>query len=323
MNVISMLGGKVHTRQTAFDDGGPEFHFPLCRTGSMTNRGTRYRLTEAEVTCSICLSYGAPKEEPEAAPEAPQGDPFAFFAPEEAEAYLIGEKKPAEEKPAPISTREQWLQGAIEIFRPWFAQVGLPLPAKIQISVGFGYGAKAESRKILGECWSKAATVERVNHIFISPEITDVVEVLATQLHELVHAGDDNVNGHKGRFAKIAKALGLTGQMTATVAGVELAEKLRKVADQLGPYPHSALYPTGAPITKPKPGDESPEGEEGDTESESEAPVSSGPKKQGARMVKIQCDKGCECGGYIVRTTEKWLAVGMPICPAGTVMNRA
>ena len=293
MNVISVLGGKVHKRMPELGD----HFFPWCRTGSMTNSGTKYRGTDAEVTCSNCLAIGAPKDEPEAAPEAP------------------------EEKPAAISTREQWLQGAIEIFRPWFAQIGLPLPARVQISVGFGYGAKAESKKILGECWSRAATTDRVNHIFISPEITNVVEVLATTIHELVHAADDNVSGHKGRFADSAKKLGLTGQMTATYAGSELAEKLRATADQLGAYPHSALYPTGAPVA-PKP--EAPEGDdETEAEGETEGRVSSGPKKQGTRMVKVECSTDCDCGGYVVRTTEKWLAVGMPICPAGTVMERA
>ncbi|MFI8890527.1 hypothetical protein [Streptomyces paradoxus] len=269
----------------------------------------------------------APKVEPKPeAPEAPQDE--AFFAPEEAEAYLIGEKRDQDqdEKPAPIETREQWLQAAIETLRPDFVAVGLPIPAKVQISVGFGYGAKAESRKILGECWSKAATVDRVNHIFISPEITDVVEVLATVVHELVHAADDNVNGHKGRFKTVAKALGLTGQMTATYASPELAKKLRAIAEQLGAYPHSALYPTGAPVSLPKPKEEAPEGEtEGDdeTEGETETPVSSGPKKQGTRMLKVVCSEDCECGGYTVRTTQKWLDMGTPRCPFGGEMEIA
>ncbi|MET9729322.1 hypothetical protein ABZZ79_01265 [Streptomyces sp. NPDC006458] len=270
----------------------------------------------------------APKVEPkpEAPAEAPQEE--SFFAPEEAEAYLIGEKKADqdEEKPAPVTTREQWLHAAINLLRPDFVALGLPIPARVQISVGFGYGAKAESKKILGECWSKSATVDRVNHIFISPEITDVVDVLATVVHELVHAADDNVNGHKGRFAKVAKALGLTGQMTATYAGPELAKKLRSIAEQLGAYPHSALYPMGAPISLPKPKEEAPEGDDRDEtegEGETEAPVSSGPKKQGTRMLKVVCSEDCECGGYTVRTTQKWLAMGTPRCPFGGEMEIA
>ncbi|MDT0472797.1 hypothetical protein RM863_11745 [Streptomyces sp. DSM 41014] len=307
MNVVSVLGGKVHKRMPELGD----HFFPFCRTGSMTNRGTKYRATEAAVTCRVCLSYAVPES------EAPQEE--AFFAPEESEAYLIGEKK----APASISTREEWLQAAIETFRPWFAQIGFPLPARVQISVGFGYGAKAESKQILGECWSRAATTDRVNHIFISPEITDVVTVLATVVHELVHAADDNVSGHKGAFGQNAKKLGLIGKMTATVPGVELTEKLRGVADKLGPYPHSALYPLGAPFA-PKP-EAAPEGDdpEDGPEDGPDAPVSSGPKKQGTRMVKVVCSEECECGGYVARTTEKWLSVGMPICPFGTMMNRA
>jgi hypothetical protein len=36
-------------------------------------------------------------------------------------------------------------------------------------------------------------------------------------------------------------------------------------------------------------------------------------KKQSTRMLKLECD---ECG-YVVRTTQKWINVGVPVCHCG------
>ncbi|WP_228973452.1 hypothetical protein [Streptomyces sp. DH12] len=49
-----VMGGKVHTLMP----GAPEGHaFPQCRTGGSANRGTRYRVVTAPLTCSTCLAY--------------------------------------------------------------------------------------------------------------------------------------------------------------------------------------------------------------------------------------------------------------------------
>jgi hypothetical protein len=65
------------------------------------------------------------------------------------------------------------------------------LPQRIYVSVGFGYDAKRESAKILGQCWKTSASADFVNHIFISPELDDTARVLGVLLHELIHAADD------------------------------------------------------------------------------------------------------------------------------------
>ncbi|GAB3847341.1 hypothetical protein GCM10029963_28660 [Micromonospora andamanensis] len=215
-----------------------------------------------------------------------------------------------------MNTREAWLHRAIEVFRPRFDEIGMPLPEKIHVSVGFSYGARAESGKILGSCWAKRASKDGVNHIFISPESGDTVEVLETLLHELVHAADDCQSGHKGAFAEAATRLGFLGPMTATPASIELAAELMTIVETLGEYPHGALQiPARVPALTPA-GALVPAGGVDDG-----GKLHSGPAKQGTRMVKVVCDKaGCECGGYTVRTTAKWLAVGMPYCPAGTQM---
>lgn len=54
-NVISVLGGEVHYGHpygALINDGDP---WPRCRTGDMTNSGTRYRNTDKPfVTCANC-----------------------------------------------------------------------------------------------------------------------------------------------------------------------------------------------------------------------------------------------------------------------------
>ena len=68
--------------------------------------------------------------------------------------------------------------------------------------------------------------------------------------------------------------------------GEELAEKLEKIGEKLGPYPHASLM-----INK----------REG---------------KQTTRLLKVQCP---ECG-YVARVTRKWLdEVGGPLCPVHKV----
>lgn len=307
MNVISVLGGKVHkpapiTAQDAF---------PLCRTGGATNRGTKYLFTEAEVTCKVCMSYDAPapEEAPQAAPE-----PKA-------------EEKPEPKVPAREMTREEWLHRAIDLLRPRFKEIGFPIPEKIHVSVGFGYGAKRESATILGQCWPRGLSEDGVNHIFISPEMNEAARVLDVLVHELVHAADDCKSGHKGPFAVHAKKLGLTGAMTATVAGRDLAEAMRELAREIGPYSHARLSTNGLPIAPKKPEEPKGENPEESPEESPEGPeeplAPTGPKKQGTRMIKVACSEECECGGYVVRTTAKWIEVGMPVCPFGTVMEVA
>jgi hypothetical protein len=208
---------------------------------------------------------------------------------------------------APTVTREMWLHNAIEALRPRFEEVGMPLPEKLHVSVGFGFGSKAESKNILGQCWARRASEDNVNHLFISPEVNDTARILDILLHELIHAADDCEHGHKGAFAEAATRLGLTGKMTATVASVELAAEMMCLAETLGEYPHGAL--TAATLMRTKqPVPAGPGGEGGDG-----GRISSGPKPQGTRMLKLVCPED----GYTVRTTAKWLAVGYPSCPCG------
>lgn len=223
-------------------------------------------------------------------------------------------------------TREAWLRAAVETFRPRFEMVGHPLPAKVHVSVGFGHGAKAESRVIRGQCWSRAASADGVNHVFISPCLGEggdaglggVGQVLLTLLHELIHVSDDCVSGHKGAFAEIATRLGFEGKMTTSEASIELAAELMIIASELGEYPHGRLDvapvhvqvgvdPEGNPIIETTTGH-------------------SGPGTQTTRYLKATCfalDENNRICGYSVRITRKWADKGLPTCPCGNAMEWA
>jgi hypothetical protein len=193
-------------------------------------------------------------------------------------------------------TREQWLDACAvqihskfgDIFDQHFGSDGKAHLENLKVSTGFP--SRGGLSKVIGECWtSKAAEDEVTHHIFISPRLTDIVEVVATLAHEMVHAADDGENKHKGPFAKAVRDMGLEGKATATVAGAAFAEWARGLDATLGAYPHTGLVPLMEV------------------------------KKQTTRMLKLEA----ECCGYVVRTTKKWLEVGHPSCPCGNEMQEA
>ena len=181
--------------------------------------------------------------------------------------------------------REQWLQDAVEHLAPVFRQrTGLGLP-DVHVSVGWpstrGLSAK---RRTVGQCWP---TQEHGAQIFISPLLDDAFDVLAVLVHELVHALHPD-SGHRGDFVASARSMGLTKPWTATSAGEDLEPVLTQLIGELGEFPHSKIEP-GSPKLKP----------------------------QTTRMRKIECPED----GYTVRTTSKWLDIGLPTCPCGTEME--
>lgn len=193
-------------------------------------------------------------------------------------------------------TREEWLVAAKDRMRPWFAALGFPLPKRIRVSCGF----TSSPRRSLGQCWAEWVSRDKSFEIFITPVLDDPVEVLSVFVHELCHTAAGIAAGRRGPFRRAALAIGLEGPMRSTKPSRELKERLNALAEQLGPYPHAELR---AFTRKPR----TPGGE----------PPTTGPKPQaGSRLKKLSCP-AC---GYLVRTTQKWIAVGLPTCPCGTPM---
>lgn len=140
-------------------------------------------------------------------------------------------------------TREQWLDRAVEFLKPIVEkEEGVKVPDKIMVGVGFPKGGTARA---IGQCFDPVCTADGTVHIFVSPVIEDVVQVLHVLLHEIIHATVGCECGHRGAFVKMVKAVGLVGRPTATYAeeGSELHAKLVGIADQLGKYPHVVLQP--------------------------------------------------------------------------------
>lgn len=188
-------------------------------------------------------------------------------------------------------TREEWLNACADeilaehrdVFDQHFGAEGIKHLEHLKVSTGFpstgGLG------KVIGQCWKSAAAEDgTTHHIFINPRLTDLVEVVATLAHEMVHAADDGEHKHRGKFAKAVADMGLDGKATATVAGAAFADWAREhLSETLGQYPHTGLVPLAQE------------------------------KKQTTRMLKLEAD----CCGYIVRTTKKWIEIGLPSCPCG------
>lgn len=58
-NVVSVLGGKVHTPMPGIPHDHP---YPLCRGGGMNQMLTKFRRTKTPLTCTMCLRYQERRE---------------------------------------------------------------------------------------------------------------------------------------------------------------------------------------------------------------------------------------------------------------------
>lgn len=211
-----------------------------------------------------------------------------------------------------MKTREKWLfEAALELEKMFLIPAGAPLPLKLSVSAGWARG----SRKAIGQCFSPLAAVDgETTHVFVCPRLgADVVEVLATLLHELVHAAVGVKEKHAGRFKTVARAVGLEGKLTATYAkeGTELHRKLLEISSRLGDYPHVPLRSTGGGGELPKPpkgGAEESDGEEGE----------GGAGKKAKGWVRLQSPSEPK---YTVVVSPKSLEeYGYPADPWGTTM---
>lgn len=188
------------------------------------------------------------------------------------------------------TTREEWLARFTEAARPLFKKYGAPLPKKVRCSVGFP--SKGVRSSTIGECWSPDQTKDGVSEIFIRPSLQDDSSRIADVLvHELCHAALPWGTGHGKAFKLLATSLGLTGKMTATVAGPAFHEWATPIIKELGKFPGAALG----------------------------GHLEGGKKKQTTRMIKLECDS-CD---WMCRTTAKHVHpdLSCPSCGDGYLQH--
>lgn len=197
-------------------------------------------------------------------------------------------------------TREAWLAAAVRILTNDFEALGHKVPT-VRVAVGWPHGG---SKNTIGQCFPGVLAEDGIGQIFVSPMVGDAVRVLDILAHELVHAinhaaGD---NGHGKAFAAIAKPFGLTGKMTATVAGDDLKARLENIANALGHFPHSALMTSKFSVNGPLNPLDPKEG--GETT----------PTRSGKRITLV-CDEHSDYKVFISKTNlETWGAPACPIC---------
>lgn len=197
----------------------------------------------------------------------------------------------------PHQTREAWLNHVAHRMAPMFERLGAPLPAQLRIAIGFTSSGR-RSRHI-GECWDNQCSEDQYFEIFIRPDLSESKELMPMQVaailgHELVHAAVGVAAGHRKEYRRVARGIGLVGQMAATTAGPQFEEALRPILEDAGPLPHGRLQSTVG------------------------ASSHSRRRKRPHNRVKCVCDT---CG-YAAHTTRRWLnSAGAPLCPKHGQMN--
>ncbi len=193
-----------------------------------------------------------------------------------------------------FDTAEAWLRAAVDGLRPDFEGVGKTLPAKLRGNFGFtAHGSKKTG--ISGQYYDGGASTDKIPKLIIRCNTDDPVAILEAVAHQCCHAAVGVQEGHGKAFREVALRIGLEPPMRTSKAGKRLSERLHALAAELGPFPNARLNfeTTGADGKEKR--------------------VADRPKKQDARMLKAEClVSGC---GYCVRTTAKWLRIGLPLCP--------
>ncbi|MBA7677587.1 hypothetical protein ES703_85846 [subsurface metagenome] len=171
-------------------------------------------------------------------------------------------------------TRELWLHMLTDLLSEHYARKGHRLPENIRFSCGW-----TSSRKAAGECWSQKASADGTFEIFVSPVYDDSLAVAGILTHELAHVASGVERKHGRLFRQCCRDVGLEGNPSSAIPGQAFNSILDGFITRLVPYPHAEL-------------------------------ARSDRKKDTTRMIKLVCP-GC---GYTVRTTQKWIEKGLPLC---------
>ena len=197
-----------------------------------------------------------------------------------------------------FSERESWLAAAaVMLQHEVFPVAGIDAASweqrKYRVSCGFpiGYRGSRTGKVALGQAFDPSISADGTMEVFINPILDNPVDVIAVLSHELIHVEAGIACGHRGRFASIARSIGLVGAMTATVPGDELRGNLQRIVADLGVYPHAKVDPNAR-------------------------------KKQGTRLLKLQCsDCGWTARVSALQGNRLHAASTCPVCIAVGSLN--
>ena len=140
-----------------------------------------------------------------------------------------------------VQLREYWLRQATQFLFQHMQKCGLSV-VPVRVSCGWPVSGGAGQRTVtIGQCFAPTVCADGVAQIFISPRLSNSVEVLGTLLHELIHASFACRFGHGKEFSQAARRVGLAGPPTATTVGPQLVPLLQLFVNQCGSYPHAAI----------------------------------------------------------------------------------
>lgn len=140
-----------------------------------------------------------------------------------------------------LANRESYLNHAVDLVRPWFAEAGFEVP-EVRVSIGWPRGARGKN--VVGQCFGQGSTEDGIAQVFLTPArgADEIVPILGTLVHEVSHATVGVDEGHKGQFIVVQRKLGFLPKWTdSSNQTPELTERLAGLAERLGPFPHGAL----------------------------------------------------------------------------------
>ena len=138
--------------------------------------------------------------------------------------------------------REAWLTELAAQVKPLFKGLAM---SPYRITCGWpSSGGLALKNKVIGECHSNKSSTDGVYELFISPTIDQPLQVGGVVCHEMAHISAGTEAKHGRKFVSVCKHVGLTkGKPTSIMPGDKLNEKLSKMIEKLGAYPHKAMNP--------------------------------------------------------------------------------
>lgn len=199
---------------------------------------------------------------------------------------------------ANFNEREPWLAAAAvalqhQVFPRASIEASQWEQRRYRVACGFpiGYRGSRTGKVALGQAFDPSISADGTFEVFINPILDRPMDVLAVLAHELAHVWAGIEAGHRGEFARIARAIDLVGPLTSTSAGSWLSNELHDIAHILGAYPHAKVDPNAR-------------------------------KKQGTRLLKLQCSScGWTARVSSLQGNRLHAASACPVCASVGALN--